>query len=71
MCQNYGQSDATLDLIIKRTSLLTAQLPVRCRGIRDRVLKTRLASDLMENMSERVRKWTHTRVRLDGVDDCA
>lgn len=31
MCQNYGHSDSTFDLIINRTVLLTAQLPVRCR----------------------------------------
>ena len=75
MCQNYGHHDSTLDLIIKRTAPLTARLPVRCREEKrltqkDRTLMSSLASHRI-CCKMCVWKWKHTRVCLDGVDDCA
>lgn len=58
MCQSYGHSDSTLDLIINRAALLTAQLPVRCREEktnrerRDFKVIALKSSDLMQTVRE-------------------
>lgn len=70
MCQNYGHSDLTLDLIINRNS---AGASASCQMQRREDFKviTCKSSGLMQSVWTFVWKWKHTRVCLDGVDDCA
>lgn len=75
MCQSHGHSDSTLDLIINRTVLLTAQLPDRCKKEKTDTGKKKsvpvIGSDANPRVSVCTWKWMHTTVRLDGADDCA
>lgn len=68
MCQSYGHSDSTLDLIINQTVQLTAKLSVRCR-VQKKAKQT--SSDLMQTVCTVCAEMDLQQSCLDGADDCA